>query len=65
MNLAGSPQGQPVLDRAGSSKPGKLFAAKFAELVFLINGTLERAGDFYEDFKAQMTEFGRERDGGH
>lgn len=62
MNLGRSPQGWPVLVQAGSSGPGKEFAAKFAEVVFSISGNLERAGAFYEDIKGQMAQFGRERD---
>lgn len=62
MNLARPPQGRPVLVQAGSSGPGKDFGAKYGEVIFSINGTLEKAGEFYEDIKQRMAQYGRERD---
>lgn len=62
MNLARPPQGYPVLVQAGSSGDGKDFGARFGEVIFSINGTLEKAGEFYEDIKQRMTKYGRERD---
>lgn len=62
MNLARPPQGYPVLVQAGSSGDGKEFAARFAEVNFSINGTIEKAREFYEDLKGRMAKYGRERD---
>jgi len=62
MNLARPPQGRPVLVQAGSSGPGKDFAARFGEVIFSINGTLEKSREFYEDLKGRMAQYGRERD---
>lgn len=62
MNLARPPQGRPVLVQAGSSGPGKEFAARFGEVIFSINGTMEKAREFYEDLKGQMANYGRQRD---
>lgn len=60
MNLGRPPQGRPVLVQAGSSGDGKEFAAKYAEVNFSINGTLEKAGEFYEDLKGRMAKYGRQ-----
>ncbi|WP_340317596.1 NtaA/DmoA family FMN-dependent monooxygenase [Rhizorhabdus argentea] len=62
MNLARPPQGRPVLVQAGSSGDGKDFAARFAEVNFSINGTLEKARGFYQDLKGRMAKYGREPD---
>ncbi|WP_340265845.1 NtaA/DmoA family FMN-dependent monooxygenase [Sphingobium mellinum] len=62
MNLGRPPQGWPVLVQAGASGDGQDFGARFGEVIFSINGTLERAGKFYEDIKGQLAKYGRERD---
>ncbi|MBB4642811.1 NtaA/DmoA family FMN-dependent monooxygenase [Rhizorhapis suberifaciens] len=62
LNLARPPQGYPVLFQAGSSGDGKDFGARFGEVIFSINGTLEKAREFYEDIKQRMMKYGRERD---
>lgn len=60
--LGRSPQGHPVMVQAGSSGPGKDFAARFGEVIFSINGTIDKARTFYEDIKGRMAHYGRARD---
>ncbi|TGE01277.1 LLM class flavin-dependent oxidoreductase [Methylobacterium nonmethylotrophicum] len=62
LNIARTPQGQPVLVQAGSSGPGKDLAARTAEIVFTANQTLDEAVDFYRDLKGRMARFGRAPD---
>lgn len=62
LNIARSPQGQPVLIQAGSSNTGKDFAAETAEIVFASDTTIEKGRVFYNDLKARVTQFGRSPD---
>ncbi|AWB21348.1 FMN-dependent monooxygenase [Methylobacterium currus] len=62
LNIARTPQGQPVLVQAGSSGPGRDLAARTAEIVFTANQTLDEAVDFYRDLKERMARFGRAPD---
>ncbi|WP_235907593.1 LLM class flavin-dependent oxidoreductase [Siccirubricoccus phaeus] len=62
LNVARSPQGQPVLFQAGSSEAGKEAAARFAEGVFTGQYTLEGAQGFYRDLKGRMAKYGRTPD---
>jgi FMN-dependent oxidoreductase (nitrilotriacetate monooxygenase family) len=62
LNVARSPQGQPVIFQAGSSETGRELAARTAECVFTPQHTLERAQEFYRDLKGRMTKYGREPD---
>lgn len=57
-----TPQGHPVLIQAGSSEPGKEFAAKSAEVIFTAWQTLEAGQAFYKDVKSRLAKFGREED---
>jgi len=59
LNVARSPQGQPVIFQAGSSEVGKELAARFAEAVFTPQHTLEGAQAFYRDLKGRMAKYGR------
>jgi FMN-dependent oxidoreductase (nitrilotriacetate monooxygenase family) len=59
LNIARSPQGQPVLIQAGSSNTGKDFAAETAEVVFASDTTVEKGRTFYNDLKARVVQFGR------
>jgi FMN-dependent oxidoreductase (nitrilotriacetate monooxygenase family) len=56
------PQGRPVLVQAGSSEPGRAFAAKHGEAIF--TAVLEKvaAQDFYRDIKARVVARGRPAD---
>ncbi|MFV3370920.1 LLM class flavin-dependent oxidoreductase [Pseudomonas sp. NY15435] len=62
LNQPRSPQGHPVLVQAGSSEPGKVLAARTAEVVFTAQQTLEGAREFYVDLKGRLAEHGREPD---
>ncbi len=60
LNVARSPQGEPVLFQAGSSEAGRELAARTAEAVFTPQTVLTQAQDFYADLKGRMPRFGRE-----
>jgi FMN-dependent oxidoreductase (nitrilotriacetate monooxygenase family) len=62
LNVARSPQGQPVLVQAGSSEAGRQLAAQTAEVVFTAQSSLAAAQAFYRDIKSRLTRFGREAD---
>jgi len=55
-----SPQGHPVLIQAGQSGRGQAFAAKWAELVFVIYHDLEAGKKSYAAFKAAVAAEGRD-----
>jgi FMN-dependent oxidoreductase (nitrilotriacetate monooxygenase family) len=55
-----SPQGQPVLIQAGQSGRGQAFAAKWADLVFVIYHSFDDAKREYAAFKAAVAAAGRE-----
>jgi FMN-dependent oxidoreductase (nitrilotriacetate monooxygenase family) len=60
LNVARSPQGEPVLFQAGSSESGRELAARTAEAVFTPQTFLNQAQEFYADLKGRMKRFGRE-----
>jgi len=62
LNIARSPQGQPVIFQAGSSEDGKTFSAKNAEVVFAIDTSLDDAQRFYSDLKKSVADIGRNPD---
>jgi FMN-dependent oxidoreductase (nitrilotriacetate monooxygenase family) len=62
LNIARSPQGQPVLIQAGSSNTGKDFAAETAEVVFASDTTVAKGKVFYDDLKSRVAAFGRSPD---
>ena len=55
-----SPQGQPVLLQAGQSGRGKAFAARWAELIFVVYPNLKIAKKQYADMKATIAGAGRD-----
>ena len=55
-----SPQGHPVLIQAGQSGRGQAFAARWAELVFVIHHNLEAGKKHYAAFKAAVAAAGRD-----
>jgi N-acetyl-S-(2-succino)cysteine monooxygenase len=57
--VARPPQGHPVIVQAGSSETGKDFAAEYAEVIFTMAPSFEKAKAFYDDVKARMAQFGR------
>ena len=57
-----SPQGRPVLVQAGSSEPGRAFAAKHGEAIFTAVLEKSAAQDFYRDIKSSVVALGRSPD---
>ena len=62
LNIARSPQGQPVIFQAGASDDGRSFAAKRADCIFVGLGGIEEARAYYADVKARAAGFGRDPD---
>jgi FMN-dependent oxidoreductase (nitrilotriacetate monooxygenase family) len=62
LNVARSPQGQPVIVQAGSSEAGRELAAQTAEVVFTAQTSLANAQAFYADLKGRLAQYGREPD---
>jgi N-acetyl-S-(2-succino)cysteine monooxygenase len=59
LNVPRPPQGYPVIVQAGSSEPGKEFAARTAEVIFTAQQTLADAQGFYRDVKGRLAKYGR------
>ncbi|WP_445380710.1 LLM class flavin-dependent oxidoreductase [Pseudomonas syringae] len=59
LNVARSPQGQPVVVQAGSSEIGRDLAAQTAEVVFTAQTSLASAQAFYADLKGRLSAYGR------
>jgi len=59
LNVPRPPQGYPVIVQAGSSEPGKEFAARTAEVIFTAQQTLADAQAFYRDVKGRLPKYGR------
>src|ERR1700743_305051 len=55
-----SQQGHPVLIQAGQSGRGQAFAARWAELVFVIYHNLEAGKQQYKNFKQAVAAAGRD-----
>jgi FMN-dependent oxidoreductase (nitrilotriacetate monooxygenase family) len=62
LNVAGMPQGHPVLVQAGASEQGKEIAAETAEVVYAVPRTIGHAQAYYADVKGRMAKYGRDRD---
>lgn len=62
LNVGPTPQIQPVLVQAGSSKTGIEFAGKWAEIVFTAQPNLELATEFNHKISVALTQQGRTRD---
>ncbi|OPH59635.1 nitrilotriacetate monooxygenase [Paenibacillus ferrarius] len=59
LNIMRPPQGRPILVQAGASDEGKNLAARYAELIFTVQHTIEEARLFYQDVKARTAKEGR------
>ncbi len=57
-----SAQGHPVIIQAGSSGRGKLFGARWGELIFVVYPNLEVGRRDYAEFKAELARQGRDPD---
>jgi FMN-dependent oxidoreductase (nitrilotriacetate monooxygenase family) len=62
LNVAGMPQGHPVIVQAGASEQGRELGAATADVIYAIHDSLDRARSYYADVKARMTKYGREPD---
>ena len=62
LNIARSPQGQPVIFQAGASEDGKNFAAKSADAIFVGHNNIDEAKTYYQDLKSRAAGFGRNPD---
>ncbi|MEX5635087.1 NtaA/DmoA family FMN-dependent monooxygenase [Parafrankia sp. FMc2] len=62
LNLARSPQGQPVIFQAGVSDEGRDLAARVAEGIYAPGESLEQAQAYFRDVKARAAALGREPD---
>lgn len=60
LNVARSPQGQPILVQAGASDDGKDLAAETADVIFAAHPTLEGARAFYSEMKQRVAAYGRD-----
>ncbi|MGY1501948.1 NtaA/DmoA family FMN-dependent monooxygenase [Streptomyces sp. QTS52] len=54
-----SPQGHPVVIRAGDSEQGREFAASATDVVLTRYGSLEAGRAFYADVKGRLAKYGR------
>lgn len=59
LNIMRSPQGRPLLVQAGASEDGRKLAARFAELLFTIQQSIDDARLFYKDIKDRAIAAGR------
>ncbi|MFJ9244920.1 LLM class flavin-dependent oxidoreductase [Streptomyces sp. NPDC101776] len=57
-----TPQGRPVIIQAGQSGRGRLFAAKWADLIFTADPSQEIAREHYQEQKDLIAEAGRDAD---
>ncbi|WP_454624923.1 LLM class flavin-dependent oxidoreductase [Bradyrhizobium cenepequi] len=62
LNIPRSPQGRPVIIQAGSSGRGKAFAARWSEVIFALQPSLERMRVFKSDVAAALVDAGRTPD---
>jgi FMN-dependent oxidoreductase (nitrilotriacetate monooxygenase family) len=59
LNIPRSPQGRPVVIQAGSSGRGKAFAARWSEVIFALQPTLERMRTFKAEIASAVADAGR------
>jgi FMN-dependent oxidoreductase (nitrilotriacetate monooxygenase family) len=62
LNVAGMPQGHPILVQAGASDQGREIAAATADVVYAIHSSLEIAQAYYADVKGRMAKYRRDQD---
>jgi FMN-dependent oxidoreductase (nitrilotriacetate monooxygenase family) len=62
LNVAGMPQGHPVIVQAGASEQGRELGAATADVIYAIHGSLDSARSYYADVKGRMAKYGREPD---
>ena len=62
LNVAGMPQGHPVIVQAGASEQGRELGAATADVIYAIHGSLDAARSYYADVKGRMAKYGRAPD---
>ncbi|HEY0220581.1 MAG TPA: NtaA/DmoA family FMN-dependent monooxygenase, partial [Afipia sp.] len=62
LNVPRSPQGRPVVIQAGSSGRGKAFAARWSEVIFALQPSMERMRAFKADVSTALVDAGRAPD---
>jgi FMN-dependent oxidoreductase (nitrilotriacetate monooxygenase family) len=62
LNVAGMPQGRPILVQAGASEPGRQIAAQWAEVVYAAQDNIPAAQVYYRDVKSRLKRYGRDWD---
>ena len=62
LNVAGMPQGHPVIVQAGASEQGRELGAATADVIYAINHALDAAQRYYADVKGRMAKYGRAPD---
>ncbi|WP_242128221.1 LLM class flavin-dependent oxidoreductase [Sphingobium sp. Sx8-8] len=62
LNIARPLQGHPVIAQAGSSAPGRAFAARHADVIYTMQAEIAQAKAFYSDVKNQADAAGRNPD---
>jgi FMN-dependent oxidoreductase (nitrilotriacetate monooxygenase family) len=62
LNVAGMPQGHPVIVQAGASEQGRELGAATADVIYTIHDSLQHAQAYYADVKGRMVKYGREPD---
>lgn len=60
LNVARSPQGQPVICQAGASEKGREMAARSADVVFCAAETMEAGQKFYRSVKSRLSGYCRQ-----
>ena len=60
LNVAGMPQGRPVIVQGGASEQGPELGAASAEVIYAIHGSLDSARSYCTDVKGRMAKYGRE-----
>jgi FMN-dependent oxidoreductase (nitrilotriacetate monooxygenase family) len=62
LNIPRGPQGRPVVIQAGSSGRGKAFAARWSEVIFALQPSMERMRTFKADVGTALVDAGRAPD---
>ncbi len=62
LNVAGMPQGHPVIVQAGASEQGRELGAATADVIYAIAHSLDAAQTYYADVKGRMAKYGRAPD---
>jgi FMN-dependent oxidoreductase (nitrilotriacetate monooxygenase family) len=62
LNVAGNPQGRPVLVQAGASDQGREIAAATADVLYAIQSDIPTMRAYYTDVKDRMAKYGRDWD---